>query len=168
MRTISDLHENEVAADIAGRRSLNSGAGVKKGDVSNQWWTVECKASLNKAKFKVTRGLLIKTANEAKTRDKTPALSFAKIAGNVRLPKSLRVVRMMYLVPVSPPSPALQSFVTRKDDETVTIDLTDPYIRNANYFFKLSNKTGVFQWWSLKDRVTGRLYLREPKRSAVG
>lgn len=171
MRLLSDLHENEVAKDIDGRRSLNSGAGVKKGDVSNKWWTLECKATMQAdGILRVTTGLLLKTSREAKTRDKLPAISLAFIKGNLRVPKSLRVVVLVYLVPIDPPNPKNVDCIMDMGIGSLMADLTDPetLCYGEPLKFCTKGKTGVFQWWTLLDRRKGSSYLKMPKRSVSG
>jgi len=96
---MSDLHEAQIARDIGGKISKNSGAGWLKSDVYNAVYAVEGKSSLSEY-FHFDVGMLELAVREARTRGLEGALSFAWIEGDPGYPKGLKIIRYCYMVRV--------------------------------------------------------------------
>ena len=162
MRDLSNLHEDKIAVDIGGKRSANSGAGVLKGDVFNKDWCVEGKASLT-PDFKLDIGLVAKTNTEALTRQKKPAISFMLIAGDPHVPRSLRIVSYVYLIP-APLRNKRQRYV-----ELPLTHLIDEWIALEGTVLRLRVPAGVPPCWRISTPASARVLLgRRAKSSRDG
>lgn len=154
MRLLSDLHEEKVAEDIGGKRAANSGAGVLKGDTFNQKWCLECKASLS-PEAKIDKGLIIKTASEARTRQKQPAISLMHISGKPRIPKSLRIEAYVYLIPVP-----LRNKKQRYTELPMTHTI-DEWLAMEGKTLRFRLPPGVPQCWRISTPASAKVRLSE-------
>jgi len=152
LRVMSNLHEAQIAEDIGGRVTKNSGAGLLKGDVFNNRWTVEAKSSMS-PKIVISSGLLREAHYEALTRKKKPAISLAHLAGNIEIPRTMRIEKHCYLVPVNKgPKKAIKK---------TTIDLSEELVERT-YCFETQDPK-VSKWWRLITPQTAKKKLGGPR-----
>lgn len=152
---MSNLHEDQIAKDIRGKRSKNSGAGFFKADAFNRIYAVEGKSSLD-PDFVVTCGLLRMVVREAATRSKEPVLSLAYITGDPGYAKGLKIEHYCYLIRVNQ-GPKDTQYI-----EKLTVELDKPAVPKTYRFKTLDPRTG--EWWRLIGPELARKRLG--KRSA--
>jgi len=155
---MSNLHEDQMALDIRGVRSKNSGAGFFKGDVFNKDWVIEGKSSLD-PKMLVTVGLLNEAVREAKTRHKKPAIGLAYITGDPLVPRGLTLQKYCYMVPLDRgPTKAVPQ-------KKILIDLSEP-VEEKTYRFEITDPM-VSEWWRVLKVETTRKRLGKPSSRLV-
>jgi len=161
MRELSDIHEDKVAQDLSGKRSANSGAGVLKGDVFNTLWCIECKAS-GTPLFSLSKGLLSKTVTEAHTRQLRPAISFMHIAGDPAVPKSLRIVDYVYLIPAPLRNPK------QRITALPVIHHIDEWLELGGRTFRFYVPVGVPSCWRVTTPASAKVLLSPTRSSRDG
>lgn len=147
---MSNRHEDQMALDIGGRRSKNSGAGILKGDVFNKDWVIEGKSSLEPV-LVVTVGLLNEAVREARTRQKKPAIGLAYITGDPAIPRGLTIARHCYLIPKQDGPAALEP------QKSVSLDLSKP-VAEKTYRFEITDPM-VSAWWKVIRAPTSKKIL---------
>jgi len=137
---MSDLHEAQIALDIHGKKSKNSGAGWLKSDVYNKVYAVEGKSSLSEY-MQVNSGLLNLVAREARTRNLVGVLSLAWIRGDPGYPKGLTIENYCYVVRVDKGPKGTEPV------KSLLVNLASPIEPQTFRFIGTGPRTG--EWWRL-------------------
>lgn len=95
---MADFHEDLVAQWIGGRRTPRSGAGAVKGDVTNEFCMVECKATMAQA-ARVMAGLLESVVRETARSGLTPVVSIMRITGSIEQRTNLTAAWTYFIWP---------------------------------------------------------------------